>query len=155
MSPGGASRLARLACAYRATAYVVDLGPAEIALRIGRAEPALQKLIRHRGAGGAALITACNPGSRLRPEARNRAATKRLARDLRRRCRLLLPYRAMADAGDWPDESGLCAIGLGLAPALHLARRYGQIAIVWLPAQGSACLVFTAGFKCGANGRER
>ena len=133
---------ASLARAYRATAYRVGVADGEVILRIGQPSPGLQALVAQQRAPGATLITAWTPQSRRRPESRNQAAGRRLADELAARAAVLLPYRAVADAGCWPAEAGLLVIGPGLAQMRHLARRYSQNAIVWLPAGGPARLIF-------------
>ncbi len=117
---------ARLGAAYRATAYVVRCQGREVALRVGRAPPPLP----WGGCRQAWVVTACNPGSRLRSPAANRLAARRLAWALRRRGLRSVPSVARGDAGDWPPEPGLLVFGIPRRSAAALGRAMRQNAVV-------------------------
>ena len=128
---------ARLAAAYRATAYVVRRAGREAALRIGAAPPPLP----WGGCRQACFVTACNPGSRRRAAAVNRRLARRLRATLRRRGLRALPAVGRGDAGDWPPEPSLLVFGLTGRSAAALGRalrqnavlRVGRHAVVLIP----------------------
>ncbi len=119
---------ARLAPAYRATAYVVRRPGRETVLRIGAPPPPLP----WGACRQAAFVTACNPGSRPRPPAANRRAEKRLAAALRRRGLRLLAGVGRGDGGDWPAEPSLLVFGLTRRGAAALGRALRQNAVLHL-----------------------
>lgn len=115
-----------LASAYRATAYVLALPDGECELRIDRPCECLDRWLAANGQACWAWLTAANPGScRLAPED-NAARQCRLLAEIEALGQRALPGRAVADAGDWPEEPSFLVPGLDAAAALALAARYGQ-----------------------------
>lgn len=124
--------------AYRATSYRVGGS----ALRVGEPHPWLDALLAARGLDEYVWITAANPeGARL-DDAGNRRRLHDLAGRLSRF--RLLPGVGVADAGDWPDEPALLALGLGREEGLALARAFGQRAILHGRRGGAAELAWVA-----------
>lgn len=117
---------ARLAPAYRATAYMVRDGGRAVALRVGAPPPPL----RWGGCRRGCVITACNPFSRLRPDAANRRAARRLERVLRGAGLRFAPALACADAGGWPAEPGLLVFGVTRRRGAGIGRIWRQNAIL-------------------------
>lgn len=128
--------------AYLATTWRVTDRDGEIRLRIGVPVPPPFRV-------PAAILTACNPASLLRPEAENRAADERLRGDLLASGGEI--HRATAlghgsDARHW-DEPGYLVRGLPLSTIVALGERYLQNAAVWIGEDAVPRLVATrAGF---------
>ena len=107
--------------AYRAAEYAVP--QAGIVMRIGAPDPALDRLIAAKG--GAAFLTAANPGSEQRTDEENRLLLGEL------RCALDAAGYGYMDgegrdpSGDWPAERSLFVLGIARAEAMKLA---GEIA---------------------------
>jgi Protein of unknown function (DUF3293). len=76
-----------------------------------------------------AILTACNPGSRPRPENENARATRRLRRALSGRRPAPLPTLASDAAGDWP-EAGFLLADPAPGKLRRLARRLRQSAVL-------------------------
>lgn len=132
---GTAVTRARLDAAYRRTVYRVtgrgDAAPgATVDLRIGRTDPALTDLLCREGGAGAAIVSACNPGSRRVPDPVNESAHRALERAVAAGGWAWLPALALDPLGDWPAEPGLLILGIERSAALRLARRFGQNALV-------------------------
>ena len=156
-SPDVGPEWRRLDAAYRATAYRIDRPPAPPALqsepqsevqpepqseaqsesspghwviRIGARHPAVDEWLGRVGAEAWNYLSAENPGSRRLSSAENRRRTAGLRQDLIDAGKPFLPGQAIADAGDWPPESGFLVGGLDEAEAATLAGRWGQNALV-------------------------
>lgn len=121
-----------LEAVFLATTYRVVTPSATFNLRIGESDPAFELFLRKWRAANWGIITACNPGGRLLPDAKaNAAATKELATRIRARGWLAFPSINHADAGDWPDEPGYCVLHAGETALRNLAKELGQAAIVY------------------------
>ncbi|HET6396868.1 MAG TPA: DUF3293 domain-containing protein [Pseudoxanthomonas sp.] len=116
-----------LLSAYLQAAYVARLDGTWLPLRIGQPAPAA--LERALPGGWRTLVTAWNPRSVPRDEARNRRADLRLQADLDALQAPRLPACGGDASGHWREEGWLAA-GLGPAQADALARRHGQAAIL-------------------------
>jgi hypothetical protein len=77
-----------------------------------------------------AYLTAWNPGSIPQMEFVNRGKQEELELSLRGSGFSVLPGVSKDPAGEWPDEEGIFAFGLGWEHALTLGRRFGQNAIL-------------------------
>jgi len=115
--------------AYRLTRY--RAGDAEI--RIGRRVP--DALFDRLGTRTATLLTAWNPFSRHMPTGWN----QRMQRQLRRHLRRLVVLDAEGSLHDW-HEAMLLAGGPP-QPAIRLARRFRQSAVVVLRRDAKAQLI--------------
>ena len=121
-----------LEVAFLATTYRVVTPSATFNLRIGQSDPAFELFLRKWRAANWGIITACNPGGNLVPDAKaNAAATKELATKIRAHGWLAFPSINHADAGDWPDEPGYCVLTAGEEALCELARELGQAAVVF------------------------
>ncbi|QHC34625.1 DUF3293 domain-containing protein [Komagataeibacter xylinus] len=89
-------------------------------------------------AGDIVLLSACNPGGRLRPDGWNRRMMARLAQ-----CLAGLPH-ALGEGrlGRWSEP--LYGVQVGLARGLVLARRFRQNAVVVVHGNRPARLVYLA-----------
>jgi hypothetical protein len=119
-----------LAAAYRATSYIVDAPRGALAIRIGRADPALDALLDGLGADGWAFITAWNPGSMRLPPAENARNNADLLDRIARLGHAVLTGRGVGDDGRWPAEESFFIAGIPAADAVELGRYYRQRAIV-------------------------
>ena len=98
-----------------------------------------------------AVVSAYNPRSVPRSVTRNRLADRALERRLRHAGAAF--FRSLAggtgpEAACW-DEPGFALPRADRASAVRLARRFGQNALLWLDADGTASLVATRPGFCG------
>lgn len=135
----------RLEPAFLATTYRVVTPAGIFNLRIGTPDAAFELFLRRQRAATWGIITACNPGGQLAPDAKaNDAATRMLAARIRANGWLGFPSINRADSRDWPDEPGYCVLNAGENDLRQLAEEFGQAAIVFAETGGdSARLVWT------------
>ncbi len=121
-----------LEAAFLATTYRVVTPSATFNLRVGQPDLAFEQFLRKWRAADWGIITACNPGGKLAPDATaNDVATKALAKRIRAHGWLAFPSINHADAGDWPDGAGYCVLNAGEAALCMLASELGQAAIIF------------------------
>jgi hypothetical protein len=108
---------------YRAASYSVDADGERIELRVDTHCPALDAVLRRRGADRWAMMTAYNPRSDVRPDAENEEAQRALEAALAGFT--LLPSVGGSTDGRW-SEPGVLAIGIDEALARDLMRRFAQ-----------------------------
>jgi len=124
--------------AYCATAYCVFFPAGERVLRVGESPRWFMRWLKERRILEWALITACNPHSRLRSRADNQRAQNRLREALRQ-----MGYRFLAaenraepcrknnrEIASWQPEPAFFIPGMPLAKARLLARRFAQNAFL-------------------------
>jgi hypothetical protein len=131
-----------LIAAYRAASYEVDDGESAIRFHVDESCPALDDLLRARGAPSAVLITAYNPRSRKQAAAENAAAHRALLDAVAQMEKQTLPSRGRDSGGKWPAEPGLLILDIDRAEGLALARRFDQYAVVWIERSNPPVLVF-------------
>ena len=120
--------------AYLATTYRVIEGSGDrLDLRIGEENGALDALLRGRGVASAVFVTACNPFSRVLDDRENADAVRGLKADLERAGTVWLEGEGIGDAGDWPPEASVLALGPSRKSAQALCARYDQNAVVFCP----------------------
>jgi hypothetical protein len=132
-----------LESAFRRTNYRV-FADTTLLLRVDRAEPALRVLLHEADADSAALLTAFNPGGLRQPPFRNRQSGQRLGRELARAGFTAIAGRNEDPHGRWPVEPSLLVLALPWPRAHALAARYGQVAFLWIEADGTPRLIETA-----------
>jgi Protein of unknown function (DUF3293) len=120
-----------LLAAYRSADYVVFSKP-EFVIRIDRANAALDELLEHHEAAGAAFITAANPRGEKKSYEENLAATEAL-----RRSPLLIGYpwfkgEGRDPGGRWPPEPSLLILGISRKEAEGIGIALNQNAIVFI-----------------------
>ena len=118
-----------LEAAFRSTTYHVAAGTDVFDLRIGEGNPAFASWLKGQRISTWAIVTACNPGSRL-TQNQNAAQTRRLQEKIAQHAWRHAPARNCADAGDWPDEPGFCVFDADDSTLRALALEFGQTAIV-------------------------
>jgi Protein of unknown function (DUF3293) len=121
-----------LVLAYRATDYVVFAGKQEIALRVGRPERSVDRLLANAHAPTAAFVTAWNPFSRLLSGGVNRSRQAQFEAELRARGIRYLHGEGRSTRGDWTSEQSVLMFNVSRQAVASLGRRWGQNAIVSL-----------------------
>ena len=116
--------------AYRSALYRVKARPRGFTLQVGRVSKPLAKLLKEEGLSTAAFLTASNPRGFRRSRGLNQKAHQKLLAVLRRRGFSFLPAMGKDPKRKWPGEVSLLILGLGLAEAKALGRRFGQNALV-------------------------
>lgn len=132
----------QLEAPYLATCYRVYLPTATEDVRIGEPAPAVDAWLKEHEADTAAILTACNPGSRLLGTAANRRLQSALLHLLHAMPHPMLPGCNIAEEDDWPDEHSLIVAGLSRGEARRLAARFDQNALVWLVRGATARLAW-------------
>jgi hypothetical protein len=112
---------------YEAARYDVHLPGGTVTLRHGAPTPALDALLAAE-APGWAFLTAWNPGSRQLSRPENERRQAQLVRELGRY--RLFHGEGRDDAGLWPPELSVLALGIPLAEALERGRAWGQVAVL-------------------------
>lgn len=138
-----------LAEAFAATTYRVWLDGRVHDLRLGRGHPGFDRMLAAHGVCEWAVITACNPGAR-EVFADNAERSARLLERLAELGYRTVPACNLADAGDWPVESGVCVFGVDEREARALARQFGQLACVCGRCGDKPRLVWSEGEEDGA-----
>jgi Protein of unknown function (DUF3293) len=126
--------------AYLQTAYVVRAPQGVHALRIGARHAAFDAELEAAGAQCWAVITAWNPGSRLRSADENAAAQRALLQTLSEQTLVAWAAEGKADGGGWREESA-CVLDVEPAAAVALGRKFGQLAVVVGQRKGAAQLL--------------
>ena len=120
-----------LLAAYLATTYTACLGELEVRIRVGSRCPSIDRELAERNLSCWAYLTACNPGSQPLSAVENRDRHQAL------RCAVddggwaCYPGVGTPDTSTWEPEESLLILGIQRQAALQLARRFGQLAIVW------------------------
>lgn len=118
--------------AYRETDYRVGEGPDVFTLRIDQRSDALARLYDSSGHRCALFITAYNPFSETRGLEDNLAANAQLRAELTKLTQYVIEGIGIHPAGTWSEETSLLALGVSLATATTLGRKFGQNAVVWV-----------------------
>ncbi|MCU0809435.1 MAG: DUF3293 domain-containing protein [Thiobacillaceae bacterium] len=131
--------------AYCATTFAAQLPDGEIGIRIGQRHPRLDALLKERGVGTWAYITANNPGSvNLSPD-KNGERNAELARYLEREGYPFFLGEGRPDDPGWAPEASMLIIGIEHEAAVRLGRGWGQNAIVIGHYEGLSELVWLPG----------
>jgi hypothetical protein len=138
--PTPAASRDRLEAAFRAAVYRVRLPSGEIEIVVGRAAPALDRLLARSGARRWAWLTAVNPGARRGGAVDNAARLARLDGELARRGLATWPGVCRDPSRRWPDEESRLVADLDAGQARALARELGQLAFLAGEAGGVARL---------------
>ena len=122
---------AELLAAYLATTYTARLGELEVRIRVGSRCPRIDRELAERNLSCWAYLTACNPGSQPLSAAENRDRQHTLRCAVHDGGWACYPGAGVPDASTWEPEESLLILGIQRQPALQLARRFGQLAIIW------------------------
>lgn len=126
--------------AYLATDYRI-WGDWPLLLRVGQHSAELAALFEAQRVASAAVVTAWNPYSELRPDAENQSAQARLVSDIEQLSLRHQPGHGADPTGSWPPEPSRFVLGIDLTSAGLLGRKYGQNGIVWAGADAVPNLV--------------
>jgi hypothetical protein len=126
--------------AYLQTAYVVRAPQGVHALRIGSLHAAFDAELEAAGVRCWAVLTAWNPGSRLRPAEENAAPQRALLQAISELGLVAWAAEGKADGGGWREESA-CVLDMEPAAAVALGRSFGQLAVVVGQRTGAAHLL--------------
>ena len=132
-----------LVAAYRAADYVVR--EPHVVIHVGEPNGALDALVAQTG--GAAFLSAANPGSERRSEAENgrlAAALREAVEGAGWRC---LEGEGRDPGGAWPAEPSLLVLGILRKEAVEIARRFGQNGFVWCERGAAPELVLVAKWR--------
>lgn len=116
--------------AYLATEYQI-WSKRPFVLRIGQQSDELAALYQEYAVSTAAVLTAWNPRSELRPNAENEIAQAELISEIDRLALRQWSGHGADPTGEWPPEQSSLVLGLDLGTAQLLAYRFGQNGIVW------------------------
>lgn len=116
--------------AFLATSYHVDTPAGSFDLRIGLVNPGFDGWLRSQGAVRWGIVTPENPAAQRIGEARNRERRHRFEILVTARGWRHLVSRHLADAGDWPDETGLLLLDADVQTLRTLSGEFGQCAFV-------------------------
>ncbi len=119
-----------LVSAYRGALYRIEAADGAFTVRVGVAEPRLDRILSAHGVSVAALVTAHNPEGRRASDAANRAGEAGLAARIAELGLAWLPTAGIDPKGAWPDEPGRLILGLERAEGIALARVFGQDALL-------------------------
>lgn len=125
------TRSAKLLEAYKRTKFIVDQPNGGIIIRHGECNPDIERLLSEHAVRSGMFITAHNPHSQRLSDDENRDRHLSLIADIEERG---FPYFTGRGIGtdDWPAEESLFVLGMSRDLASMLARKHGQLAIVWV-----------------------
>lgn len=135
--------MAELRAAYHVTLYCVQAPNGDTVLRHGQCSNQIVRALETLGVRRRwAIVTPCNPRSRLLTATSNRQRLGRFTAELK-----ALGWRWHHSVnrdpnGCWPEEPGALLCDVPHAQALALAARYGQYAILTAPLRSSARLAW-------------
>ena len=142
MTNGNGDSDPELVRAYEQAHYTVSAPGGEVRIRVGRADPVVDELLRACGVTQGAFITAWNPGSEPLAETENAARHARLLAALAQQGFEYLDGAGSDPDGAWPAEQSLLVLGIEAEAAAALAREFGQNAYVWVARHQPALLVW-------------
>jgi hypothetical protein len=119
-----------LVAAYRGALYRIEAADGAFTVRVGGADPRLDRILAAHGVAVAALVTAHNPEGRRASDAANRAGEAGLAARIAALGLASLPTAGIDPSGVWPEEPGRLILGLDRAGGIALARGFGQDALL-------------------------
>jgi len=132
-----------LETAFQHTDYYVHDGERWHTLAVGAPCPAaLRSRLPHDPERGAWLVTAYNPQAQAQDEASNRQRNHALRQRLDAGGHVYLTSDSRARDGAWPTEPGVCLLDMPRPEAIALARDFDQAALLAIPRQGWASLVW-------------
>ncbi len=129
--------------AYLATFYLAETPAGQLAIRIGRHHPDLDRLLAEQGCDRWAYITAYNPGSVLLGEEENQRRQRVLEEEIEQAGWAFYPGEGVGVGNSWPAEKSVLILGIGRKEAIDLAERHGQAALVSGERGRAAELVWT------------
>lgn len=126
--------------AFEETHYIVHHQP-PFTLRIGQHSPELDALLKDTGHDCAAFITAWNPMSQPLSQEEDRSRQQSLLKEINARGLTALQGIGQHPNNGWPGEESILVPGLQLEAARAMARKFEQLAFVWVKQAGPAELI--------------
>jgi len=123
---------ADLLAAYQRTDYALFEDDQETIARIGKADPAIDKLLQRHGAERGTIITAWNPESVVLTQAENAVRETELWNWIGAQKLFALAAEGRDPTGEWLPEQSCLIFDIAADAAEALGRQYGQNAIVHL-----------------------
>jgi sugar phosphate isomerase/epimerase len=115
---------------YRRTIYSAETPLGTIRLRVGERNEELAALLKRYGATRWAYVTAFNPGSQQLASEENFQRQSQLEDSLRHQMLTFFPGEGVGDDSSWPSEKSVLILNISRERAIHLAREFGQNAIL-------------------------
>jgi len=137
-----------LVATYLATSYRVDAPSGQICLRVGKRSRQFDRWLQRQNARSWAFITAYNPASRHLPRWRNQGRQRCLRNRIGALGFVAWPGAGVGDDPTWEPEPSFLVIGIPIAEARRIARRFGQNAIVAGRTGGAPKLVWCGPRTC-------
>jgi hypothetical protein len=128
--------------AYRRTDYSVEGPSGRFVLHVDQKSAELDAVLTRHHVLNWAYLTACNPASARLTEKENEARQASLEADVARAGFAFYRGAGEAKDGSWPPEPSVLVPGLPRDEALRLARQYGQNALLYGVAGGTAQLLW-------------
>jgi Protein of unknown function (DUF3293) len=116
---------------FRKARYQLHLPAGTAELAVDQPCTPLGAWLGANGCTCAALLTAFNPGGRLRDASLNMAAQLELESRLAGGGFSLIQGIALDPTGNWPPEPSVLAARLSSGDAMIIARDFGQAAFLW------------------------
>lgn len=127
--------------AYSQTHYRATEPGRECVLRVGERNETLLQLQMEHGVNCSAFITACNPYSQMLTDEANRQRQAELASTVNTMGLTGYVGEGRHPDGTWPAEPSFLVLGIDLAGAQALGRRFEQNAVIWCGADAIPKLV--------------
>ena len=115
---------------YRRTTYSVETPLGAIRLRVGERNDDLAELLKRYGTTRWAYVTAFNPGSQILTTDENLARQSRLEDILICEGLTFFTGEGVGDDPAWSPEKSVLILNNSRLRAIHLAREFGQNAIL-------------------------
>jgi uncharacterized membrane protein YgaE (UPF0421/DUF939 family) len=117
--------------AFRKTDYRVEGPSGTFRIRLEQVCAELDEVLTARRALSWAYVTAHNPNAARLSDAQNARRKADLERDVSAMGLTFFRGEAVAEDGSWPPEPSLLVLGVAREAAVALARKYGQLAILY------------------------
>ena len=147
----GSNLTVELIDAYLDTNYRIFAPEGIISIRPNAVSTPLRKLLKTRGVGSSALLTAFNPRSQPTESDENIRRQHELEQEVLERWEILRA-EGVDRKGDWPVEQSALILGIEFNDAVTLGRTYGQNAFVYCDATGYVSLVASLAISTSAGG---
>lgn len=117
--------------AYRRTSFQSNIDGKSIVIHPGECCPELDDVLKARAMTAWAFITAYNPRSERLSDEENHLAQLQLKAAIEEGKWLFFPGVGQPEDDKWEAEASFLVLGILRDQALHLGRRFGQLAIVF------------------------
>jgi len=121
----------KLKKAYLSTTYKL-VEHADVALRVGQKNQALEKLYKDFQVFSGAFVTAWNPYSRALSKNENHGLNQELHAWINARGLICFRGIGVGDDNNWPGEESYLILGLSREEAEELGKLFKQNAVIWV-----------------------